>query len=80
VFVETDQVRDAAIALAAEIAENAPLAVVSVREQVRGDLADAVQAATDVEGRAQFVLQQTNDHKEGVRAVAERRPGQFTGT
>jgi hypothetical protein len=25
-------------------------------------------------------LQQTNDHKEGVRAVAERRPGQFTGT
>ena len=80
VFVDTDQVRDAAIALAAEIAENAPLAVVSVREQVRGDLADAVQAATDVEGRAQFVLQQTNDHKEGVRAVAERRPGQFTGT
>jgi len=80
VFVDTDQVRDAAIALAAEIAENAPLAVVSVREQVRGDLADAVQSATDVEGRAQFVLQQTNDHKEGVRAVAERRPGQFTGT
>lgn len=80
VFTDRDNIREAAIDLAAEIAENAPLAVVSVREQVRGDLADAVQAATDIEGREQAILQKTNDHKEGVRAVAERRPGQFTAT
>jgi len=79
-LVDAEDLRNEAIGLAAEIAENAPLAVVSVREQVRGDLADAVKRTTDIEGKAQFKLQQTQDHKEGVKAVAERRPGQFTGT
>ena len=79
-LVPLDQVRDAAIDYAREIAENAPLALVSIREQMRGDLADAVQAATDIEGREQFKLQQTNDWKEGVKAVAERRPGNFTAS
>jgi len=79
-LVPQEQVRDEAIAYAREIAENAPLALMTVRKSMRGDLADAVKAATDQEGRDQFVLQQTSDHKEGVKAVAERRPGNFTGT
>ena len=80
VFCETDEaVRERAVQLAQEIAENAPLALLSVREQMRPGLADAVQAATDVENREQFRLQQTQDHREGVKAVAERRPGNFTG-
>lgn len=74
-----DDVRDRAIELASEMAENAPLALISLREQMRPGLADAVQAATDVEGREQFKLQQTEDHKEGVKAVSERRPGNFKG-
>jgi enoyl-CoA hydratase/carnithine racemase len=80
IFCETAKVREAAGALAREIAENAPLAVVSVREQMRPGLADAVKATTDIENAEQFRLQQTNDHREGVKAVAERRPGNFTGT
>ena len=79
-LVPQDQVRDAAIAYAREIAENAPLALISVRNSLRGDLADAVQAATDHEGVEQYHLQRTSDHKEGVKAVAERRTGNFTGT
>ena len=79
-MTEATSVRSRAIELASEIAANAPLAVVSLREQVRGELADAVKATTDIEGRAQFKLQKTNDHKEGVKAVAERRPGNFTAT
>ncbi|MEM1229033.1 MAG: enoyl-CoA hydratase/isomerase family protein [Pseudomonadota bacterium] len=79
-LVDPTQLRDAAFAYAREIAENAPLALLSLRAQMRGDLADAVAAATDREGREQYLLQQTNDHKEGIRAVAERRPGAFTGT
>ena len=79
-LVPQAEVRDAAIAYAREIAENAPLALISLRKQMRGHLADAVQAATDIEGFEQFHLQRTNDHKEGVKAVAERRPGNFTGT
>lgn len=79
-LVPQEQVRDEAIAYARQIAENAPLALMTVRQSLRGELADAVKAATDQEGRDQFRLQQTNDHKEGVKAVAERRPGNFTGT
>ncbi|MBH79406.1 MAG: enoyl-CoA hydratase [Gammaproteobacteria bacterium] len=80
--VLTDQgsLRETALSFAAEIAENAPLALLSVRATMREGLADAVQAATDIEYREQFRLQQTNDHKEGVKAVAERRVGNFTGT
>ncbi|MCB1685406.1 MAG: enoyl-CoA hydratase/isomerase family protein [Pseudomonadales bacterium] len=79
-LVGAGEVRGAAIEYAREIAENAPLALISVRNSLRGDLADAVQAATDHEGIEQFHLQRTSDHKEGVKAVAERRPGNFTGT
>ncbi len=79
-LVPQQSVREEAIAYAREIAENAPLALMTVRQSLRGDLADAVQKATDQEGRDQFRLQRTNDHREGVKAVAERRPGNFTGT
>ena len=79
VFAETDQIRETALALAREIAENAPLALVSVREQLRPGLADAVKAITDIESREQYWLQRTADHKEGVKAVGEKRPGNFTG-
>lgn len=72
--------REEAITFAAEIAENAPLALKSVRATMRQGIADAVRRQTDHEFGEQFRLQQTNDHKEGVRAVAERRPGKFTAT
>lgn len=78
-LVDDDRLRDAARDLAAEIAENAPLAVVSVRATMRQGLAEAVKTATDHEFTEQFRLQKTEDHKEGVRAVAERRPGNFQG-
>jgi enoyl-CoA hydratase/carnithine racemase len=73
------EVRNQALSLAAEIAGNAPLAVTSVRATLREGFADAVRRQTDHEFAEQFRLQQTDDHREGVRAVAERRPGRFTG-
>ncbi len=79
IFTEKDNVRLAAEQLAAEIAENAPLAVQSVRATMRRGLAAAVKAATDHEFAEQHRLQQTEDHKEGIKAVAERRPGNFKG-
>jgi enoyl-CoA hydratase/carnithine racemase len=78
-LVESDNLQPAALALAHEIAENAPLAVQSVRATLRAGLADAVRAQTEHEFREQYRLQQTEDHREGVRAVAERRPGRFIG-
>ena len=79
VVTERENLRAEAVALAGEIAENAPLALRSVRATMRQGLAAAVQAATDHENREQARLGQTEDHKEGVRAVAERRPGNFVG-
>ena len=79
VFTARDALRETALALAAEIAENAPLALKSVRATMREGLANAVQAATDHENAEQAALSQTEDHKEGVRAVAERRVGNFAG-
>ena len=45
----------------------------------RGDLAAAVRAATDHEFSEQQWLMKTDDFKEGVRAVSERRAGDFKG-
>ena len=72
-------VREQARLLAAEIAENAPLAVLSVRATMRQGLAEQVAAATDHELSEQQWLRATEDAKEGIRAVAERRPGNFQG-
>ena len=74
-----DEVRGRAIHLAREIAENAPLAVQSTRATLRAGLAEAVRAMTDHEFVEQSWLRKTADYREGVRAVNERRPGNFVG-
>jgi len=78
-LVPADDLRQSAFALAAELAENAPLAVVATRRTTRGALADAVRAATAHEHVQQTALRATEDFAEGVAAVNERRPGQFKG-
>jgi enoyl-CoA hydratase/carnithine racemase len=72
-LVPQDQVREAALSLAAEIAENSPLGLVATRATLRGDLADRVRAATEHELAEQSRLRKTEDFKEGVKAMAERR-------
>lgn len=72
--------RSAAHELAAEIAASAPLAIASIRRTMRGDLAGRVRAATDREKHEQDWLRRTDDWREGVEAMAERRPPNFTGT
>ena len=79
VLTTQEKLRDEAVSLATEIAENAPLAVESVRATMRTGLSDAVKQQTDHEFQEQFRLQKTEDHKEGVKSVAERRPGNFVG-
>tara|TARA_B100001250_G_scaffold273642_1_gene236316 strand:+ start:1749 stop:2552 length:804 start_codon:yes stop_codon:yes gene_type:complete len=80
IYTTAENVRDRAVELATEIAENAPLALISLREQLRAGLQEAVQKATDIEGREQFWLTRTEDHSEGVNAVSERRTGNFKGS
>ena len=72
-LVPQDQVRAAALSFAAEIAENSPLGLIATRATMRGDLADRVRAATEHELAEQTRLRKTDDFKEGVKAMAERR-------
>jgi len=78
-LVTAASLHDAARELALEIARSAPLAVRSIRETLRGDLAERVRAATAREQAEQERLQGTADFREGVRAMAERRLPDFTG-
>jgi enoyl-CoA hydratase/carnithine racemase len=79
VLAAPERLREEAAKLASEIAECAPLAVRSTRNTMRRGLADAVRAQTEHEFSEQSWLSKTEDHAEGVRAVAERRVGRFSG-
>src|SRR5499425_791674 len=78
-LVPLDEVRSAAQALALEIAQSSPLAVLATRETVRRGLIDAVEAATERELVEQDWLRRTEDFQEGVKAMAERRLPDFRG-
>jgi enoyl-CoA hydratase/carnithine racemase len=79
VLTDQDNLRAQATQLAREIAENAPLAITSVRATLRAALADEVIKATEHELKEQQWLRATEDAGEGIRSVAERRAGNFQG-
>ncbi|CAN7490423.1 enoyl-CoA hydratase/isomerase family protein [Phenylobacterium sp. LjRoot219] len=78
-IVPDHKLRSAALKLAGEIAEAGPLAVAATRKTLRAGLVEAIQAAMRHEHAQQAILRETEDFAEGVRSVAERRPGKFTG-
>ncbi|RVT91723.1 enoyl-CoA hydratase/isomerase family protein [Rhodovarius crocodyli] len=78
-LVPQEEVRSAAIALAAEIAECAPLGLAATRATMRRGLTERVHKAMDHERAEQLKLRDTEDFREGVKASAERRPGNFVG-
>src|ERR1041384_2212421 len=78
-LVPQGEVRAAAQKLAAEIAENAPLAIVATRLTMRAGLADRVKAATEHELEEQKRPRATEVLKEAVRARAGRRVPNFAG-
>lgn len=80
VLAPADDLTKAAVDFAGLIAENAPLAVEATRKTLRGDIAETVRHVTAHEAVIQSGLKQTQDFAEGVRSVAERRPGRFTRT
>ena len=78
-LVALERVRPRAIELAQEIAGSAPIAVRSTRATVRGNLVEQVRLAVARESMEQNQHFLTEDFKEGVAAMAERRPPQFKG-
>ncbi len=78
--VPSDRLREEAIDLAASIAANAPLAIRAINRTLRAGLGERVREATRHEAEQQRQLSSTDDAAEGIRAVSERRPGNYTGT
>jgi enoyl-CoA hydratase/carnithine racemase len=79
-LVADDEVRPAAHALAAELAQSAPLAVRSIRSTLRTGLVDRMEEALEREASEQDRLRETADFREGVSASLERRPPRFSGS
>jgi enoyl-CoA hydratase/carnithine racemase len=77
--VDNADVRSAAIALAHEVAGNAPLAIAATRASLRGDLVDRIVAQNVHDLAEQDRLRATEDWQEGIRASAERREPVFIG-
>lgn len=77
VIAEPEDLLDTALSLVTEIADNAPLAVESTRAALKADLAARARSRMSEEGRTQMSLMQTEDFAEGVRAVSERRKGNW---
>jgi len=77
VVVPRSELATAALALAREIAEAAPLALEATRATLREGLAAAIERQTGHECAEQISLFATDDYSEGVVAVAERRVGNW---
>ena len=75
----SETLREEATAFAREIARSAPLAVRSIRVTMRANLLEELDSALEREASEQNVLRTTNDFKEGVRAMSERRSPRFYG-
>ena len=73
------ELRANALSLAEEIAANAPLAVTATRSTLRTGIAAAIGAQMVLEDAEQKRLRVTEDFAEGIRAVHERRSGDFRG-
>lgn len=78
-LVPQAELRKRAFELAVEIAGSAPLAVRSIRKTLRGHLPERIRQATAHEAAEQARLRETEDFREGVRAMTERRPPRFQG-
>lgn len=77
--VPQEMVRDKAMEIASEIATGAPLAIAAITRTLRAGLAERIREATRHEAAEQGKLFGTEDAREGMRSVGERREGNFVG-
>lgn len=80
VVTPPEELRAEARRFAEEIAVNAPLAVYATRMTLRQGLVEAVESQLKHELNVQKRLMSSDDFREGLQAVNERRPGRFIGT
>jgi enoyl-CoA hydratase len=79
VVTDPGQALDAAIAMARQICENAPLSVQACLHAVNTLVSAEADAGWSATARAQQAIAGSDDQREGVRAFFEKRPPQWSG-
>ncbi len=74
-----EKVMDEALALAREIASNAPIAVRLAKKAIYKNDAELLDAAIEIESEHQAFTWTTADAKEGITAMTEKRTPKFQG-
>lgn len=74
-----EEVLAEATRLARQIAEKAPVALRMAKEAVRAAAETTLREGLEIERRNFYMLFDTQDQKEGMRAFVEKRKAQFTG-
>jgi len=78
-LVSEDALLETAREMAAEICRSGPIAVQETRASLRANFPEEFTEATGRERRVQDVLRQTEDYREGVVAMKQRRDPVFHG-
>jgi enoyl-CoA hydratase/carnithine racemase len=77
--VPPEKVIEEAMTLAREIAANAPIAVRLAKRALYAGDADMLEAAIEIESEHQAFTWTTEDAKEGITAMTEKRAPKFRG-
>lgn len=73
------ELRDRALAFARRLAAGAPLAIQYTKQAVNKQVKAALNTAFDAATALEIVTFQSDDHKEALAALGERRPPEFKG-
>jgi 2-(1,2-epoxy-1,2-dihydrophenyl)acetyl-CoA isomerase len=77
--VPADDLMDEANALAARLAQAAPMALALAKRALNRALNSTLDDALEFEAQLQSIAGRSADHKEGVAAFVEKRPAKFKG-
>ena len=77
--VPADRLQEEALAFAARLAEGAPLAIRHTKIAVNKLVKDALNIAFDYSTAAEMLTMSSADHREAVKAIAEKRKPRFEG-
>jgi len=77
--VPADQLMTEATALAAKLAQAAPMALGLAKRALNRALESGLEEQLEYEAQLQSIVGRSKDHQEGVAAFVEKRPARFTG-
>ena len=77
--VDDEALETEAMALASRLATLPPVAVGLVKRALAKSPTNDLEAQLEVEREFQLIARQTEDHREGLRAFAEKRTATFRG-